>query len=210
VCRYLTEDVSFYREAGRMNIPEQHLFVVAEQAISDVFSQVGDDGWARPIAAEGAMSGGTARDVVIAHARDDQWVGHTLSGGTISDGKALFPEEPLGTDLLAGWLEVSDRARAAALALDEPDRPVHLSFGDFSARDYLQQIITYRALQAWDLARALELADPLSDELVTGLAGMLAPIAEQWRAWGVFGPEVEAPAGADTRQRLLCLTGRRP
>ncbi|HEX4361644.1 MAG TPA: hypothetical protein VH141_29185 [Pseudonocardia sp.] len=199
-----------------MTIPEQHLFILAEQAISDVFEQVdrsGRDGWARPIAAEGAMSGGTARDVVIAHARDDQWVGHTLSGGTIEDGKALFPEEPLGANLLAGWLEISERARAAALALDEPDRPVHLSFGsfgDFSARDYLQQIITYRALQAWDLARALELADPLTDELVTGLAELLAPVAEQWRAWGVFGPEVAVPADATPRHRLLGLTGRRP
>jgi uncharacterized protein (TIGR03086 family) len=199
-----------------MTIPEQHLFILAEQAISDVFEQVdrsGRDGWARAIAAEGAMSGGTARDVVTAHARDDQWVGHTLSGGTISDGKALFPEEPLGANLLAGWLEISERARAATLALEEPDRPVHLSFGsfgDFSARDYLQQIIAYRALQAWDLARALELADPLTDEVVAGLAGMLAPVAEQWRAWGVFGPEVAVPADATPRQRLLALTGRRP
>jgi len=200
-----------------MSIPEQHLFLLAEQAISDVFEQVGDDGWARPIAAEGAMTGGTARDVVIAHARDDQWVGHTLSGGTIAAGEAMFPEQPLPdlkpANLLAGWREISERARAAALELDEPDRPVHLSFGepgDFSARDYLQQIITYRALQAWDLARAFELADPLSDELVAGLAEMLAPVAEQWRAWGVFGPEVDAPADADARHRLLALTGRRP
>jgi len=199
-----------------MSIPEQHLFILAEQAISGVFEQVGRserDGWERPIAAEGAMSGGTARDVVTAHARDDQWVGHTLSGGTISDGKALFPEQPLGANLLAGWREISERACAAALALDEPDRPVHLSFGalgDFSARDYLQQIITYRALQAWDLARALGLADPLTDELVAGLAEMLAPVAEQWRAWGVFGPAATVPADATPRQRLLALTGRRP
>src|SRR5882762_6247237 len=113
VCRYLTEDVSFYREAGRMSIPEQHLFILAEQAISGVFEQVGQserDGWERPIAAEGAMSGGTARDVVTAHARDNQWVGHTLAGGTIEDGKPLFPEQPLAdlepAKLLAGWREI--------------------------------------------------------------------------------------------------------
>jgi hypothetical protein len=201
-----------------MSIPEQHLFILAEQAITDVFEQVGEsERWARPIATEGAMSGGTARDVLIAHARDDQWVSHTLAGGTIDDGTPLFPEQPLAdlepAKLLAGWREISERARAAALALDDPDRPVHLSFGalgDFSARDYLQQIITYRALQAWDLAGALDLADPLSDELVTGLAEMLAPVAEQWRAWGVFGPAVEAPTDATPRQALLALTGRRP
>ncbi|HEX4251187.1 MAG TPA: hypothetical protein VH008_25210 [Pseudonocardia sp.] len=195
-----------------MTIPEQHLFILAEQAITGVFEQVGDHGWERPIAAEGAMSGGTARDVGIAHARDDQWVAHTLAGGTIEDGKALFPEQPLGANLLAGWREISERARAAALALDDPDRPVHLSFGalgDFSARDYLQQIITYRAMQAWDLSGALGLTDPLNDELVTGLTEMLVPVAEYWRSMGVFGPAVEVPAGATPHRRLLALTGRR-
>jgi len=197
-----------------MSIPEQHLFTLAEQAITGVFEQVGEsERWARPIAAEGAMSGGTARDVLIAHARDDQWVGHTLAGGTIEDGTPLFPEQPLAdlepATLLAGWREISERARAAALALDEPDRKVHLFFGDFAARDYLQQIITYRALQAWDLAGALDLADPLTDELVTGLAEILTPVAEEWRTVGVFGPAVPLPPDATPRQALLALTGRR-
>jgi uncharacterized protein (TIGR03086 family) len=196
-----------------MTIPEQHLFVLAERALSDVFEQVTDAQWDWPVTAEGAMGGGTVRDLVIAHARDDQWVGHTLAGGNIDDGKALFPEQPLGADLRAGWRAISERARAAALELTEPDRPVHLSFGspgDFSARDYLRQIIVYRALQAWDLTAVLKTADPLSDELVSGLAEMLAPIAEQWRAWGVFGPAVPVPAGSNARDRLLGLTGRRP
>jgi uncharacterized protein (TIGR03086 family) len=196
-----------------MTIPEQHLFVLAEQTLSGVFEQITDAQWDWPVAAEGGMRGGTVRDLVIAHARDDQWVGHTLAGGTIEDGTALFPEQPLGADLRAGWRAISERACAAALELTEPDRPAHLSFGspgDFSVRDYLQQIIVYRALQAWDLATVLKVSDPLSDELVSGLAEMLAPIAEQWRAWGVFGPAVAVPAGASARDRLLGLTGRRP
>jgi uncharacterized protein (TIGR03086 family) len=196
-----------------MTIPEQHLFVLAEQALSGVFEQVTDDRWELPTPRDGAMGGGTVREMVIAHARDDQWVGHTLGGGTIEDGKALFPEQPLGADLKAGWRAISERACAAALELTEPDRPVHLSFGspgEFSARDYLQQIIVYRALQAWDLAAVLDAPDPLSDELVGGLGEMLAPVAEQWRAWGVFGPAVAVPAGAGARERLLGLTGRRP
>ncbi|MDT7611641.1 MAG: hypothetical protein QOG96_6144, partial [Pseudonocardiales bacterium] len=71
-----------------MTIPEQHLFVLAEQTLSSVFEQVTDAQWDWPVTAEGAMGGGTVRDLVIAHARDDQWVGHTLAGGTIEDGTA--------------------------------------------------------------------------------------------------------------------------
>ena len=62
------------------HIPEQHLFVLAEQTLSGVFEQITDAQWEWPVTAEGAMGGGTVRDLVIAHARDDQWVGHILAG----------------------------------------------------------------------------------------------------------------------------------
>jgi uncharacterized protein (TIGR03086 family) len=196
-----------------MSIPEQQLFVLAERALTSVVEQIEDDQWDLPVPGDAAMPGGTVRDLVIAHARDDQWVGHVLAGRTIEDGKALFPEQPLGSDLKAGWRAISDRAVAAALALDAPDRPVHLSFGsigDFTAREYLQQIIAYRGLQAWDLARALGVPDTLPEDLVTGMRAMLEPVAEQWRAWGVFGPAVPVPDGSSAQDQLLGLTGRRP
>jgi len=196
-----------------MSIPEQQLFVLAERALTSVIEQIEDDQWDLPVPGDAAMSDGTVRDLVIAHARDDQWVGHVLAGRTIEDGKALFPEQPLGSDLTAGWRAISDQAVAAALALDDPDRPVHLSFGslgDFTAREYLQQIIAYRGLQAWDLARVLSMPDTLPEDLVTGMLAMLAPVAEQWRAWGVFGPAVPVPDGSSAQDQLLGLTGRRP
>jgi uncharacterized protein (TIGR03086 family) len=200
-----------------MSVPEQQLFVLAERALTSVIEQIEDDQWDLPVPSEAAMSGGTVRDMVIAHGRDDQWVGHVLAGRTIEDGKALFPEQPpglgLGADLKAGWRAISDRAVADALSLDDWDRPVHLSFGsigDFTAQEYLQQIIAYRGLQAWDLARVLSVPYTLPEDLVTGMLAMLAPVAEQWRAWGVFGPAVPVPGDSSARDQLLGLTGRRP
>jgi len=200
-----------------MSIPEQQLFVRAEQALSAVIEQIEDDQWDLTLPIEGGMPTGTVRDMVTAHARDDQWVGHVLAGRTIDEGTPLFPEQPLGshvnTDAKAGWRAISERATAAALALDDPERKVHLSFGsfgDFTARDYLQQIIVYRGLQAWDLARVLKVSDRLPTDLVSGMTEMLEPVADQWRTWGVFGPAVEVPADASAQDRLLALTGRRP
>jgi len=196
-----------------MSIPEQQLFVLAERALTSVIEQIEDDQWDLPLPGEAAMTGGTVRDMVIAQARDDQWVGHVLAGRTIEDGKALFPEQPLGSDLKAGWRAISDQAVAAALALDDPERPVHLSFGsigDFTAREYLQQIIAYRGLRAWDLARVLGVPDTLPEDLATGMLAMLTPVAEQWRAWGVFGPAVPVSEGGSAQDQLLGLTGRRP
>jgi len=38
----------------------------------------------------------------------------------------------------------------------------------------------------------------------------LEPVAEEWRAIGVFAPRVEVPANAPLQARLLALTGRQP
>jgi uncharacterized protein (TIGR03086 family) len=195
-----------------MSIPEQRLFAMAVQALSTVIERIDGGQWELP--ADSGMSKGTVRELVEAHARDAQWTGHVLSGGTIEDGNKVFGEHPLGDDPKAGWRVIAERAETAALALDDPDKIVHLSFsgayGEFTARDYLQQVITYHGLQAWDLARMIKVDDTLPDELVRGMTEMLAPVAEQWRELGVFGPVVSVPADASDQDKLLALTGRQP
>jgi hypothetical protein len=52
------------------------------------------------------------------------------------------------------------------------------------------------------------LDDTLPADLVEGISRMLAPVAEQWRGWGVFGPAVQVPNGASPQRKLLALTGR--
>lgn len=50
----------------------------------------------------------------------------------------------------------------------------------------------------------------LPPTLVRGLWEQISPVAEQWRAIGVYGPEVVVPAEASLQDRLLGLTGRQP
>lgn len=195
-----------------MSIPEQRLFALAVQALSAVIERIDGRQWELP--ADSGMAKGTVRELVEAHARDAQWTGHVLAGGTIEEGSKVFEERPLGDDPKAGWRAIAERAEAAALTLDDPDKIVHLSFsgayGAFTARDYLQQVVTYHGLQAWDLARVIEVDDTLPDELVHGMTEMLAPVAEQWRELGVFGPAVPVSDDASDQDKLLALTGREP
>lgn len=176
-----------------MSIPEQRLFALAVQALSAVIERIDGGQWELP--ADSGMSKGTVRELVEAHARDAQWTGHVLTGGTIEDGNKVFGEHPLGDDAKAGWRTIAERAEAAAIALDDPDKIVHLSFsgayGEFTARDYLQQVVSYHGLQAWDLARVIDVDDTLPDELVRGMTEMLAPVASD-------------------QGKLLALTGRQP
>ncbi|WP_051579451.1 hypothetical protein [Pseudonocardia acaciae] len=196
-----------------MSIPEQLFFALAVQALSAVTDRIDDNQWDLP--ADTGMSRGTVRELVVAHARDAQWVGHVLAGRTIEDGNKIFPDQPLGDDLKSGWRDIADRAVADAQALDDPDKIVHLSFsggeyGEFTARDYLQQGIAYHGLQAWDLARVLKVDDTLPADLVAGMTEVLAPVADQWRELGVFGPAVSVPDDASDQDKLLALTGRQP
>lgn len=189
---------------------EQELFIAAEQAFTRVVDCIPDEQWDVVIPAAFGMPETTVRALVQAHAKDAQWVGHVLSGSTIEDGKELFPDEPLSGDLKAGWRRISAAAQEAAANLDEPDAIVHLSFGDFPAREYLHQITAYRALQTWDLARAVGADDTLPPGLTNGLWEQLEPVAEEWRAMGAFGPAVDVPGDAPLQDRLLGLSGRRP
>lgn len=187
---------------------ERELYIAAERALTAVVEQIAQDQWDAPMPPMFGMTNTTVRDVVQGHAADDQWVGHVLSGGSIEDGKAVFSDAPLTGDLKAGWRGITERARAAVRAVDDLDAVVHLSFGDYPAREYLQQITAYRGLQAWDVARAIGVDDTLPEELVRGMWEQLRPLAEQWREMGAFGPEVEVPDDAPLQQRLLGLTGR--
>jgi len=71
------------------------------------------------------------------HAYDDSWVPDTLSGRTMDEsGKTQFDGDLLGDDPKASFAAIADKACDAASQLDDLDRPVHLSFGDYTAREY--------------------------------------------------------------------------
>jgi hypothetical protein len=103
-----------------------------------------------------------------------------------------------------------DTACAAAAQLDDPDRIVHRSFGDFSAREYFWQVSGFRGLRAHDPALVIGVEPRLSDELVQGLWDEISPHAEEWHAIGVFPAAVPVPESAPLLDRLLGLTGRPP
>jgi len=65
-------------------------------------------------------------------------------------------------------------------------------------------------LRSHDIAKVIGTDSRLPDALVQGLWDELSPIAEDWRAIGIFGPKIEVPADASLQDRLLGLTGRQP
>jgi hypothetical protein len=87
---------------------------------------------------------------------------------------------------------------------------VHCSFGDYTAREYLWQVNSFRGLRAHDVAVVIGVPSDLPEKLVEGLWDEISPHAEEWRTMGVFPAAVPVAADAPLQDRLLALTGRQP
>lgn len=196
-------------------LKEQEVFVLADHALRRVIDQVGDEQWGMEMPPEFAMRAPqqrvTLREVVNYHAYDDAWVPDMLAGRTMEEaGKDKFDGDLLGDDPKGNFARIVEAACAAARELEDLDRTVHCSFGDFTAREYFWQINGFRGLRAHDLAKVIGIDSTLPPDLVRGLWEEIHPHAEEWRAIGVFGPAVEVPRDAGLQARLLGLTGRQP
>jgi uncharacterized protein (TIGR03086 family) len=196
-------------------LDERHVFVLADRTLDGVVAQIGDGQWDMSMPADftrrdtGQVP--TLREVINYHAYDDAWVPDMLAGRTMAEvGQDAFRGDLLGADPRASFAALVTTACAAAEALDDLDRTVHLSFGDFTAREYFWQINLFRGLRAHDIARAVGVTVSLPDDLVQGVWEEVSPHAEEWRAIGVFPAAVAVPADAPLLDRLLGLTGRDP
>lgn len=199
---------------------EQDVFVLAEETLLGVVEQIGDEQWAmtmpswfdtrdpdKPI---------TLREVISYHAYEDAWVPDMLAGRTMDEvGRDAFGADPFGGGLLGddpkrSYARIVAAATAAARSVDDLDRTVHTSFGDFPAREYFWQINGFRGLRAHDIAKAIGVDRCLPPDLVQGLWDEISPHAEEWRAIGIFRGRVDVPDDAPLQDRLLGLTGRQP
>jgi uncharacterized protein (TIGR03086 family) len=194
---------------------EPEVFVLADQALNGVVARIRDDQWSMTMpegfATRQTDRRPTLREIVNYHAYDDAWVPDMLAGRTLAEaGRDKFDDDLLGDDPGRSFAAIVNAACAAARELDDLDRVVHCSFGDFPAREYFWQINSFRGLRAHDLARVIGVDPSLPDELVQGLWDEIEPHAEEWRSYGVFPAAVAVPADAPLLDRLLGLTGRDP
>jgi uncharacterized protein (TIGR03086 family) len=190
---------------------EQDVFILSERALADVIDQISENQWEQPRPAwfqTGGQGDATLRQIVNYHAYDSAWVPDVLASKTLAEVGNRY--ESLKTSPTVDYRSYSDRAIAAAGSLDDSDRIVHLSYGDFPAREYLKHITSFRGFRAFDIAKWIGADTRLPDDLVQGMWDEFVPEIEDWRAMGVFGPAVPVPEDAPLQDRLLGLAGRDP
>lgn len=194
---------------------EIEVFVLADRTLNGVIGQIRDEQWSMQMppsfATRAVDHQPTLSEVVSYHAYDDAWVPDMLAGRTMHEADtARFDGDLLGSAPRDSFAAIVETACAAALELTDFERVVHCSFGDFTARQYLWQVNSFRGLRAHDIAAVIGVDPTLPAALVQGLWDELSPHAEEWRAIGVFGPAVAIPGDAPLQDRLLALTGRDP
>lgn len=187
---------------------QKELFLQSDAALRSVIDRISPNEFDRPAPAEWSFTPNpTVRDILAAHARDEAWVPDVLLGRTIEDAGGSYDVDLLGDDPVAAYDRLNDLATAAVSEDINPDKVVHLSYGDYPIHEYLEHISTYRAFQAWSIARNLGWEYSLPAPLVELLEELIGPQIESFRAMGVFPAEIEAPADADRETRLLCRVG---
>jgi hypothetical protein len=196
-------------------VDEPEVFVLAERALTDVVQRISDEQWAMEMPPGFAIRRSehvpTLREVINYDAYDDAWVPDMLAGRTMEEaGADKYDGELLGDDPKGSFSEIVQQACAAATRVEDLGRIAHLSFGDYTIREYFWQINMFRGLRAHDLAKAIGLTPSLSEDLVQGIWDEVSPNAEEWRIIGVFPAAIPVSEDAPLLDRLLGLTGRDP
>lgn len=195
---------------------EIHLFVTADRHLADVFDRITPPQWDQRVPEWFQMQTtngtrpGSLREVANYHAYDEAWIPDTFAGRSMDDvGADRFDGDLLGEDPAASYRQLSDEAIAAVQAIDDPDRTVHFSYGDYPAREALWHVTLFRTMRSHDFARMVGAQDMhLPVPLVEGMWDIVEPHADEWRQYGVLPPSVEVSPDAPLEQRFLALVGR--
>jgi len=183
------------------------LFLRSDAALRDVIDRIDPADLTRPAPAEWTSTPDpTFRDILLAHTYDEAWVPDVLRGRSSADGDDLRGADLLGDDPIAAYDARNDAATAAVRAGGYAET-FRFSYGDYSAAEGLAHLATYRAFQAWLIAKHLGIPFHFTPELIAGLEQHVVTFADEWRQWGVFPPAIDPPEDADDETRLLCAVG---
>jgi uncharacterized protein (TIGR03086 family) len=145
---------------------------------------------------------------VINHVTDSaHWAATVIgSGGESAD------RDVAASDFIAAYDQAAEYAIAAFGAEGALDRTVALPWGEFSGPALMWLAINDQFTHGWDLARAIghdtNLDPGLADELLVRGRTWITDAFRGPDGAGLFGPPVQAPAGASPAGRLAAFLGR--
>ena len=184
------------------------LFLASDAALRSVIDRIDPADLDTPAPADWtSTSDPTFRDILFRHAYDEAWIPGVLEGDSVADGDDLVDQDLLGDDPIASYDRINDIATDAVKQGVPPGTVFRFVYGDYPAEEGYVHLATYRAFQAWSIAKELGIDFHLSPEIIAGMNEHVLPNVDEWRTMGVFPPAIEPPADADDETRLLSAVG---
>ena len=170
----------------------------------DRVNAIREDQWDDPT----PCSEWTVRDLVNHVAGEDLWTDPLMRGATLEEVGDRFDGDVLGDDPIGAALAAAGRAIRTVAEVLPGGGSVHLSYGEESMDEYVNQLATDHLVHGWDLAVAIG-ADPrLDPHLVTEVAAWFADREELYRSGGMIGER--AGLTGSPQEDLLASFGRDP
>lgn len=183
------------------------LFLHADAALREVIDQLDPADFSAPVPKEWSqLESPTLLGILGRHAYDEAWIPDVLVGRAAADGDPYADIDLLGDDPIASYDALNDKATAAVRSGDIAET-FRFTYGDYPTDEGFAHLATYRAFQAYSIAKLFGISFHLSPNLVDGFNEHVVPHADEWRQWGVFPPAIEPPANADDETQLLCTLG---
>ena len=188
----------------------EELFVASNEIEQEVVERIADDQWRLMLPEAVTRRPMDLFEAVRYHVWDSAWIPDGLAGMTLEEvGDRYAPLLKLASEeLKSNFARYSQRAIAAVRDLTDLDRVVHLTYGDFPAREYLQHNVSVRAFWSYDIAKVIGVDFALADDVAQALLEEFGPVVEGYRKMGLFPPEVQAPRDATPTAKLLAMVGR--
>ncbi len=186
----------------------QQLFVRANQELKKVVDQIKDDQWELQMPTGLTSKPANLRETINYHIYDDAWVPEVLGGKTKDEVGDKYDNLKETEDTKSEYATYNQRAIEAVESFTELDRQVHLSYGDYSAREYLQHITLFRGLRVYDIAKLIGTNTTLAEDLLQGMYDEYKPLADGYREYGILPPALEAQDDTDLQIKFLALVGR--
>jgi hypothetical protein len=188
----------------------KELFITSNEAEQRVVAHIGDDQWSLMMPEKITREPMTLLEVVRYHTWDDAWIPDVLAGKTKEEVGDVHDHllTLTGKELRSNFTTYNQRAIAAVRDLSDLNRTVHLSYGDYPAREYLQHNISVRAFWSYDIAKVIGADTTMADDFVQALMDEFSPVVEGYRQSGLFPPAIEVASDASSQTKLLAMVGR--
>lgn len=186
----------------------QELFIMSNQALLKSVLEIPDDKWDMMLPVGMSSKPTNLRDAVRYHIYDDAWVPDVLEGKTDAEVGKQYEVLKSIDDIKTNYGMYNQRACDAVRNCTDLERITHLSYGDFTAKEYLQHIITFRAFRSYDIAKMIGADTTMDPVFVQALLDEYTPLVEGYRSMGVFPAALPVADDAGPQTKLLAMVGR--